>query len=418
MNKYKIEVVLIKGLKKILGFFPLMLRFKFAEFLGMLTYYIIKKRRSLTFENLKIAFPEKSVKELRKIAKESYKTVAKNTFIPLFLTELIEKKAIEIDNINLAKELYGRGKGLILTTLHMGGFEAGFSLAKWFDVYTVFKKQKNPYLNDLMTSYREKTGAKTILKNVENGSNDKIAECFRNKGLLILASDQYSNGVDIEFFGKTAHAAGSPEKGINALHALIHLYNVLHSHQSSKFKNLNIHGVITDGGKAPNVIPDYAKARFYIRGTASSESREAVNAIEDILKGIDKAFGTTSKLTYFQNRVDHFILTPEFDKLFCDIYEDYTGTPLETGQTKPGGSTDAANVSHVTPVIHPYLAIGDSSLTGHTIEFADAACSEKGFGTLLLAVKLLSLTALELYKDSELLGKIKDDWNKSINSPK
>ncbi len=206
MNKYKIEVVLIKGLKKILEFFPLMLRFKFAEFLGMLTYYIIKKRRSLTFENLKIAFPEKSVKELRKIAKESYKTVAKNTFIPLFLTELIEKKAIEIDNINLAKELYGRGKGLILTTLHMGGFEAGFSLAEWFDVYTVFKKQKNPYLNDLMTSYREKTGAKTILKNVENGSNDKIAECFRNKGLLILASDQYSNGVDIEFFGKSTKA--------------------------------------------------------------------------------------------------------------------------------------------------------------------------------------------------------------------
>ena len=206
MNKFKMEVGLIKGLKKILEFFPLALRFKFAEFLGMLTYYVIKKRRSLTYENLKIAFPEKSMKELKKIAKESYKTVAKNTFIPLFLTELIEKKAIETDNIKLAKELYGRGKGLILTTLHMGGFEAGFSLAKWFDVYTVFKKQKNPYLNNLMTSYREKTGAKTILKNVENGSNDKIAECFRNKGLLILASDQYSNGVNIEFFGKSTKA--------------------------------------------------------------------------------------------------------------------------------------------------------------------------------------------------------------------
>ena len=146
------------------------------------------------------------MKELKKIAKESYKTVAKNTFIPLFLMELIEKKAIEINNLKLAEELYGREKGLILTTLHMGGFEAGFSLAEWFDVYTVFKKQKNPYLNDLMTSYREKTGAKTILKNVENGSNNKISECFSNKGLLILASDQYSNGVDIEFFGKPTMA--------------------------------------------------------------------------------------------------------------------------------------------------------------------------------------------------------------------
>ena len=268
----------------------------------------------------------------------------------------------------------------------------------------------------------------------EGGDNVSAKASYVNNGLFdnvdaalmfhpsnknsVTQKSQTVEPVDIEFFGKTAHAAGNPEKVINALHALIHFYNVLHSQQSSKFKNLNIHGVITDGGKAPNVIPDYAKARFYIRGTASNESREAVTAIEDILKGIDKAFGTTSKLTYFQNRVDHFILTPEFDKLFCDIYEDYTGTPLETGQTKPGGSTDAANVSHVTPVIHPYLAIGDSSLTGHTIEFTDAACSEKGFETLLLAVKLLSLTALELYKDSELLGKIKDDWNKSINSQK
>ena len=206
MNKYRIEVAMIKGIKKGLGIFSLRFRFKFAEFLGILAYYIIKKRRDLTYENLKIAFPEKSMSELKKIAKESYKTVAKNTFIPLFLTELIEKKAIEVDNLELAKELYSRGKGLILTTLHMGGFEAGFSLAKWFDVYTVFKKQKNPYLNGLMTSYRERTGAKTILKNIENGSNDKISECFRNKGLLILASDQYSNGVDMEFFGKHTKA--------------------------------------------------------------------------------------------------------------------------------------------------------------------------------------------------------------------
>ena len=268
----------------------------------------------------------------------------------------------------------------------------------------------------------------------EGGDNGSAKASFVNEGLFdnidaalmfhpanknsVTQKTQTVEPVDIEFFGKTAHAAGSPEKGINALHALIHFYNTLHSHQTGKFKNLNIHGVITDGGKAPNVIPDYAKARFYIRGATSNESREAVNTIKDILTGIDKAFNTTSKLTYFQNRVDHFVLTPEFDKLFSNIYEDYTGLTIEKGQIKPGGSTDAANVSHVTPVIHPYLSIGDSSLTGHTTEFADAACSEKGFETLLLAAKLLSLTALELYKDSELLGKIKNNWNRSINSQK
>ena len=266
----------------------------------------------------------------------------------------------------------------------------------------------------------------------EGGDNGSAKASFVNSGLFndidaalmfhpanknsVTQKTQTVEPVDIEFFGKTAHAAGNPEKGINALHALIHFYNILHSYQLGKFKNLNIHGVITDGGKAPNVIPDYAKARFYIRGAASAESKEAVNIIDNILKGIDKSFGTTSKLTYFQNRVDHFILTPEFDKLFSDIYEEYTGEKIETEQIKAGGSTDASNVSHVIPVIHPYLAIGDPSLTGHTTEFADAACSEKGFETLILASKLLSLTALELYKNPELLTKIKEDWNKSVNS--
>ena len=206
MERYKIEITLIKLLKKFLDILPIKSRFKIAEKFGILSYYLIKKRRVLTYKNLKIAFPDKSDKELKKIAKASYKNVAKNIFIPLFIEELIDKNLIEIENEKLADELYNQGRGLILTTLHMGGFEAGFSLAEKFNVYTVFKKQKNPYLNDLMTSYREKTGAKTIQKNVENGSNEKISECFRNKGLLILASDQYSNGVDINFFNKETKA--------------------------------------------------------------------------------------------------------------------------------------------------------------------------------------------------------------------
>ncbi|MBP9478213.1 MAG: M20 family metallopeptidase [Sebaldella sp.] len=259
----------------------------------------------------------------------------------------------------------------------------------------------------------------------EGGDNGSAKATYVNEGLFndidaalmfhpsnkdsITQSSQSVEPIDIEFFGQTAHAAGNPEKGINALHALIHFYNILHTYQLSKFKNLNIHGVILDGGKAANVIPDYARARFYVRGKTSGESLEAVEIIKDILDGINKTFGTTSKLTYFQNRVDHFILTPKFDKLFEKVYEDYTGNKIETAQVKAGGSTDAANVSHVIPVIHPYLSIGGESLVGHTTEFTEASCSEKGFDTLILGIKLLSLTALELYENKELLEDIKGE---------
>jgi amidohydrolase len=270
----------------------------------------------------------------------------------------------------------------------------------------------------------------------EGGDNGSAKGTYVNEGLFkdIDAALMFHPGnrsfttqntisvepVDIEFFGKTAHAASAPEQGINALHALIHFYNVLHSYQLSKFKNLNIHGVILDGGKAPNVIPDYAKARFYIRGETSYASKEAIEIIsKNILPGIDQTFGTTSKLTYFQNRVDHFILTPKFDELFSRIYEEFTHEKIFSNTSKSVGSTDAANVSHVIPVIHPHLSIGDVCLTAHTIEFTNAAASDKGFDTLILAGKLLAFTALELYSDPKLLSEIKENWKeqKNIDTP-
>ena len=97
MLKYKIEVVLIKGVKWFLGLFPIKFRFKVADFLGILTYYLIKKRRNITYKNLNIAFPEKSEAELKKIAKASYKNAAKNVIIPMYLNDLIKKNWIEDD---------------------------------------------------------------------------------------------------------------------------------------------------------------------------------------------------------------------------------------------------------------------------------------------------------------------------------
>lgn len=206
MLKYKIEYLLVAGLKGGMRILPVKLRFKFLEFLGVLTYYAIKKRRVITNRNLNIAFPDKDEKEIKKLAIESYKSTAKNTIIPLFLAELLKKGYIEPENYELVKQLMERNKGLIITTIHMAGFEAGFFMGKDYDTNVVFKKQKNPYINDMMEKCRAKVGTHSIMKNIENNSNDKIRDVFKNKGVLVLAADQYSNDVDIEFFGKKTRA--------------------------------------------------------------------------------------------------------------------------------------------------------------------------------------------------------------------
>ena len=206
MLKYKVEYFLVVGVKSGLRILPVKLRFKILEFLGVLTYYAIKKRRDITNKNLRIAFPEKDEKEIKKLAIESYKSTAKNTIIPLFLTELVSKGYIEAENYELVKELMAQGRGMIITTIHMAGFEAGFFMGKDYDTNVVFKKQKNPYINDMMEKCRAKAGTNSIMKNIENGSNEKIQNVFKNKGILVLAADQYSNDVEVEFFGKKTKA--------------------------------------------------------------------------------------------------------------------------------------------------------------------------------------------------------------------
>ncbi|MCP1226188.1 lysophospholipid acyltransferase family protein [Sebaldella sp. S0638] len=206
MLKYKVEYLLVVIVKSGLRILPVKLRFKILEFLGVLTYYAIKKRRNITINNLNIAFPEKNENEIKKLALESYKSTAKNTIIPLYLAELLSKGYIEPENYGLVGELMSQNRGLIITTIHMAGFEAGFFMGKDYDTNVVFKKQKNPYINDMMEKCRAKVGTHSIMKNIENDSNKKIQNVFKNKGVLVLAADQYSNDVDIEFFGKKTKA--------------------------------------------------------------------------------------------------------------------------------------------------------------------------------------------------------------------
>ena len=81
------------------------------------------------------------------------------------------------------------------------------------------------------------------------------------------------DAVEIEFFGRAAHAGSAPEKGINALDAIILTYNGINALRQHVTPDVRIHGIIEEGGKAPNIVPDYTKARFYLRGA----TRKTVN---------------------------------------------------------------------------------------------------------------------------------------------
>lgn len=222
--------------------------------------------------------------------------------------------------------------------------------------------------------------------------------------------------VDIKFYGRASHAAGAPEHGINALEALIQVFNGINGLRLHLPKDVNIHGIITDGGVAANVVPEYAAGRFYLRAANRRTLDEVYQKVENIVKGAALATGATYEFGLFQNAVDDVIVTPTFDEVFAAHLAELAipETEIEATQKASLGSSDVGNVSQVIPTIQPTVSISDEFIAGHSEEFKAAARSEKGLASIAIAAELLSLTALDLLQDPELLAQIKLDHQASL----
>ncbi|MFD1039924.1 M20 family metallopeptidase [Virgibacillus byunsanensis] len=215
--------------------------------------------------------------------------------------------------------------------------------------------------------------------------------------------------LDFEFFGKTAHASANPEEGINALDSVIQLFNGINALRQHLPSDVRIHGIITDGGDAPNVVPEYAKARFFIRAETRTVLDNVSTKVKAIAEGAGLATGAKVKISAFQNEVDNFIINDRFDSVFKDVIEGL-GETVTTEQRKGKGSTDGGNISQVVPMIHPFIKIGSHDLVGHTVEFRDAAKSEMGDRALVLGAKAIALTVLELLTDRAVYNEIYQEF--------
>lgn len=220
--------------------------------------------------------------------------------------------------------------------------------------------------------------------------------------------------VDIEFWGQAAHAASAPEKGINALDAVILTYNGINALRQHLPKDVLIHGIIVKGGDAPNTVPDYAHAKFYLRAASMPVLNDVYKKVERIVEGAALMTGAKGRMQPYQNIVENMVLTPSFDDVYCRVME---SLGEEVGTIEPGktlGSSDVGNISQVVPTIQPQINISDKLLAAHSEEFKAAAASRKGLDSIALGAKALALTALELIEKPELLAQIKADHAKAV----
>lgn len=215
--------------------------------------------------------------------------------------------------------------------------------------------------------------------------------------------------VDIEFWGKPAHAAGCPQDGINALDAQILTYAAIGVLRQQLTDRIRIHGVIVEGGTAPNVIPEYTKAKYYIRAADIDTLHELYEKVENIVKGSALQTGCTSSMKLYQNLVENMVLTPSLDTIYEKYITELGNTVKHVEDVVMPGSSDVGNISQVVPTIQSHISITDVQIAGHSQDMVNASCSQKAMDAIVKGAKALAFTALELFENPEELVKVKED---------
>jgi amidohydrolase len=217
------------------------------------------------------------------------------------------------------------------------------------------------------------------------------------------------SSLEVEFFGEPAHAAAQPHKGINALEAMILAFTSVNSLRQHVRGEARIHGIITDGGEAPNIVPSHSAAMFLIRAPDDDYLDELKDKVLNCFIGASVASGARLEYNWRDRTYAPMKNNATLAQLFSQNLESL-GRSVEAFDPRFGfGSTDMGNVSQLVPSIHPTIAIASSEVLIHTPEFASAAVSEAGHEGLMDAAKTMAMTVADILQPG-MLDKIKQEF--------
>ncbi|WP_030946399.1 amidohydrolase [Streptomyces sp. NRRL S-646] len=214
----------------------------------------------------------------------------------------------------------------------------------------------------------------------------------------LTAQTQYRIG----FHGRAAHPTGNPTEGIDALAALIQLFNALAAVGPRLPQGSHVQGIVTDGGLATNIVPEYAEGLFGLRAATTTALEDLAGEVLTCAQGVARAMGTTVTFGRATPRYEHFRDSAALSLRFA---RHLARAGIDLTPPAPGvflGSSDIGNVSGRVPAIHPYVAIMDPDGSDHTPEFALAAASDRARRVMLAATEALACTAVELLLSAEL----------------
>jgi amidohydrolase len=265
----------------------------------------------------------------------------------------------------------------------------------------------------LGTPAEERFGGKEIM--AREGAFDRTDAAMMihpsNQNLVTMPCIAIAE-VEAIFHGRSAHASAMPYRGLNALDAVVTSYQSIAQLRQHIRNTDRIHGIITEGGLAPNIVPERAACRFYVRAVDAHELAPLKVRVQKCFEAGALATGCTLEVHW--GDTDYLDL-----KTNWPMAEMYERNAIALGREffpvkdlPPGyaGSTDMGNVSHRVPSIHPMLGVAPAGVIIHNPEFTRYAASEAGDQAVIDGAKSLAMTALDLMADPAMLAQARADF--------
>jgi amidohydrolase len=266
----------------------------------------------------------------------------------------------------------------------------------------------------------ENAGGKVIL--VEHGVFDDVDAALLihpHEYTYLHRANSHARGA-IEIVFNSIRKADRRRQGDNALNAMLILFDAVNALRQQLTPDVKINGVITDGGGAlgdydyESKIPSRSAARFVLRAANRERLRDVINHLERCSQAAGAACGATVSMKHFRHPFEDMYNLPSACQAYKRNLEALGLSVRDIGHPNSPNLSDIGNVSHVVPTVYTFIGMGplrgERTLNPHTVEFREAAKSDEGHETLIVAAKSLAMTAIDFFTNCELMSRMRQEF--------
>lgn len=238
---------------------------------------------------------------------------------------------------------------------------------------------------------------------------DAVFQMHLGANTSLNSSSLAMDAFQFKFNGKASHAASAPHQGINALDAVNLTFAGISALRQQLKSDVRIHGIVTEGGYAPNIIPDQCTCRFEVRSEKRDYLNEVSERVKNCAKGAALMTGTALEISNFENSFDDLVVNSVLIEIAKKNLEK-CGIKDFVERKDPPGSTDLGNVSYACPTMYGNIGVGDGKTKPHEEKFLEYVNSTEAKEKAIMVVRAISYSAVELYLNPELLEKAKREF--------